>query len=99
MLKLMLSAGIASLLVCGAAYATPSPAPSQLGSSDFVQVRQQGDRSEGNFQRRGGDNWRGREALGFGPGDRYRGWHRYGSRPGDWRGRGCVAVGPMWYCP
>lgn len=29
----------------------------------------------------------------------YRGWHRYHSRPWGWRNRGCVAVGPIWFCP
>lgn len=37
------------------------------------------------------------------PGNRYRsaprGWHRYGARPRDWRTRGCVIVGPVWFCP
>ncbi len=28
-----------------------------------------------------------------------RNWRRYGARPGDWRTRGCVIVGPIWYCP
>jgi hypothetical protein len=27
------------------------------------------------------------------------GWHRYGRRPGDWRTRGCILVGPIWFCP
>jgi hypothetical protein len=27
------------------------------------------------------------------------GWHRYDRRPGDWRHRGCVLVGPVWFCP
>ena len=31
--------------------------------------------------------------------NRYRGWHRYHSRPLGWRNRGCVAVGPIWFCP
>jgi hypothetical protein len=26
-------------------------------------------------------------------------WHRYGKRPGDWQRRGCVIVGPIWWCP
>ncbi len=26
-------------------------------------------------------------------------WRRYGARPGDWRRRGCVTVGPVWFCP
>lgn len=28
-----------------------------------------------------------------------RGWHRFNRRPGDWRRRNCVAVGPVWFCP
>lgn len=28
-----------------------------------------------------------------------RGWHRYHARPRDWNRRGCVIVGPMWFCP
>ncbi|MBS0231872.1 MAG: hypothetical protein JSR99_00105 [Proteobacteria bacterium] len=26
-------------------------------------------------------------------------WHRYNKRPGDWRRRGCIIVGPIWWCP
>lgn len=37
------------------------------------------------------------------PGGRYERapnhWHRHGSRPRDWRTRGCVMVGPIWWCP
>lgn len=25
--------------------------------------------------------------------------HHYNKRPGDWRTRGCVSVGPIWWCP
>lgn len=28
-----------------------------------------------------------------------RGWRRYGARPVYWRTRGCVLVGPVWFCP
>jgi hypothetical protein len=31
--------------------------------------------------------------------NRYRGWHRYHHRPSNWRSRGCVIVGPIWFCP
>ncbi len=31
--------------------------------------------------------------------DRYRGWNRYSHRPSRWQNRGCVAVGPIWFCP
>ena len=27
------------------------------------------------------------------------GWRRYGVRPYDWRTRGCIVVGPIWFCP
>ncbi|HYD16294.1 MAG TPA: hypothetical protein VEA77_07835 [Hyphomicrobium sp.] len=27
------------------------------------------------------------------------GWHRHDHRPGDWHTRGCIVVGPIWYCP
>ena len=37
------------------------------------------------------------------PGHRYRyaprGWHRYDYRPFDWYLRGCIVVGPIWFCP
>lgn len=26
-------------------------------------------------------------------------WRRYHSRPYDWRRRGCIIVGPVWFCP
>lgn len=28
-----------------------------------------------------------------------RGWRRYSARPGDWQRRGCIIVGPVWFCP
>lgn len=40
---------------------------------------------------------------GFRPGGHYKraphGWHRFDNRPGDWHTRGCVVVGPVWWCP
>ncbi|MDQ8730886.1 hypothetical protein [Bradyrhizobium sp. LHD-71] len=40
---------------------------------------------------------------GFVPGRRYRsappGWHRHHARPRDWRTRGCIMAGPIWFCP
>jgi hypothetical protein len=27
------------------------------------------------------------------------GWRRFGHRPHDWRMRGCIAIGPAWFCP
>jgi Ni/Co efflux regulator RcnB len=40
---------------------------------------------------------------GYRAGQRYRnaprGWRRHAHRPSDWRTRGCVIVGPVWFCP
>jgi len=39
----------------------------------------------------------------FTPGGRYRsaphGWRSYRARPRNWRTRGCIVVGPVWFCP
>jgi hypothetical protein len=99
MLKLVLPAMVASLFICSAAYAGTPPASPQLRSSDLVQIKQGGKDHEHNWQGRGGDDWRDRQASRYGPDDRYRGWHHYAYRPDDWGDRGCVAVGPLWYCP
>lgn len=29
---------------------------------------------------------------------KYRNWNRYNARPYNWRSRGCVAFGPVWFC-
>jgi len=40
---------------------------------------------------------------GFRPGSRHshapKGWHRHSHRPSYWQTRGCVVVGPVWFCP
>ncbi len=37
------------------------------------------------------------------PGSRHKhapkNWRRYDKRPGDWSKRGCIVVGPIWWCP
>lgn len=39
----------------------------------------------------------------FRPGGRYsnapKGWHRHSKRPSYWQTRGCIVVGPVWFCP
>lgn len=40
---------------------------------------------------------------GYRAGHRYdhppRGWRRYDRRPSFWQTRGCIVVGPVWFCP
>lgn len=44
-----------------------------------------------------------RHKHGYRAGHRYKhapkGWHRHNSRPSYWQTRGCVVVGPVWFCP
>jgi Ni/Co efflux regulator RcnB len=64
-----------------------------------VQGREDGQRNRG----RADDPYRGRHTPDFRPGRRYDrappNWRRYQYRPRDWRTRGCVIVGPIWFCP
>lgn len=53
--------------------------------------RGRGSYNRGRFRGRGFNRGRYRRAP--------RGWRRYGSRPRGWRGRGCIVIGPLWYCP
>lgn len=50
----------------------------------------------------GGKHGRGHK-HGFRPGSHHshapKGWHRHSHRPSYWQTRGCVVVGPVWFCP
>ena len=97
MMKLILSAAIVSLAAMSAASAQP-PLASISGAtqSDVIQVQ----RRDRDRDARGGRD----DDRKFTPGRRYRdappGWRRHGHRrPGDWRTRGCIMAGPLWFCP
>jgi hypothetical protein len=81
--------------------ATPVMAARSHGPDSGIALSKQG---EWHGERQGNNNHQGRdrEAFNNGPsyghGDRYRGWNHYSSRPSDWSDRGCVSVGPLWYC-
>ena len=97
------------------AHAIPASSPATSLSevrTDLIQVRNHNrnrnwkNRGHRNWKRghranrhqwHGRRNWHGRRAWRVPP--RYRGWHRYGARPWNWRARGCVIVGPVWFCP
>ncbi len=96
-MKYILPAAVATLLACSAASAAPAVAPAGLKQIDTkgvteAQARRKGDaRPRRHYKRR------------YVPGRRYRtaprGYRRYTARPYDWRTRGCVIVGPLWFCP
>jgi hypothetical protein len=101
MIKPILSAAALSLLMSTAAWAMPhDPAGAQL-ASDVVKVGKDGhDRNDHGQNHR----WHGNQANRdydhrWDDGDdHYRSWHQYSYRPDDWDERGCVSIGPVWYC-
>ena len=68
-----------------------------LGASNLVEVQRYTWRDR-RF-RRGHDARR----YAYRPGYRYRSapshWQRYAYRPYGWQTRGCITVGPVWFCP
>jgi Ni/Co efflux regulator RcnB len=97
MLKALVPATVLSLVVATSAWAAPSP--STLGG-----LMERADNNLQQVQHRDRDAHRDRSHRhGYRTGHRYhsapRGWHRHGHRPHDWRTRGCIIVGPVWFCP
>lgn len=91
--------GLASLTPAAAAPASSAAgAGLASGKAGIVDVQYKG--------KRDGKDWDGdghKHRHGYRPGGRYKraphGWHRHSHRPRDWRTRGCIAVGPVWFCP
>lgn len=96
---------ILSLSLASAAWALPtSPAQNQFKSTNLVEV---GYKGKGDYKGHKGNysknyNWnkhRHNQYAGrYHYGNRYWG-HRYDYRPYGWQTLGCIAVGPIWYCP
>lgn len=65
-----------------------------------VQYNQKKNFNKGYGKNKGGF---GGNKYGFRPGSRHahapKGWHRHSRRPSYWQTRGCVVVGPVWFCP
>jgi Ni/Co efflux regulator RcnB len=88
----------------GAQAATAAPLSKAAGATqgavhaDVIQVRDRNrnginDRFERRRNNKGYNNWRNDRRY-----YRYRNYNRYNSRPYNWRSRGCVAIGPVWFC-
>lgn len=103
MIKSLCAASVLSLGIVSAAFALPAhvAAPSLATSSDVVQVKK--DWKHNNWKHNNwkhGGNWHKYNKNKYS----YRrypphGWHSYSSRPYGWANRGCIIVGPLWYCP
>lgn len=106
MIRPALTTAVAVAIALSAAlFAAPSSAavtslPKQaIAQSDTAPqlVHAQRKRLDRRYDRRRGVRQR------YTPGRRYGrpppNWRRYNGRPGNWRSRGCVTVGPLWFCP
>ena len=103
MLKIIVLATLTSLFGISAVSALPVPSPmSGVSQSSIPELLLVQDRRP---ERRDGDMRRGSDSRRtYIPGRRYdgapSGWSRYGNRrPGNWRTRRCIMVGPIWFCP
>ncbi len=96
MIRYLVPAAIVSLGVISSASAGPVPSAAQLRRVTETTPIQVQDRRHVEEHRRMRRNR-------YIAGRRYHsaphGWHRYHRRPGDWRMRGCIIVGPVWFCP
>lgn len=90
MFKFIASLAIASVVAVPVAFAQPKHGDHHHGSDHRRPAPHRMVPSHGRHQH-------------YRPGYKYRtaphGWHRYSRRPGDWRTRGCIIVGPVWFCP
>lgn len=98
MIRSLPLAAIASLLLGSVAWSAPLPntavTTQQATSSQVEQVARRSHRNYRHHRhyRRG---FRGHRHYRRAP----RGWHRYSHRPHRWRERGCIIIGPVWFCP
>lgn len=97
-LKSIMLASAAALLMATSANAAPLAAAKGLNKpADGIELVQMRKKYSGPRNRVGPRPFK------YRPGYRYRNappnWRRYDSRPGNWRTRGCVIVGPIWFCP
>lgn len=95
MIKSILAAAILSLGVVSVALAfTPSPATSpQLSvASDVLQVKYKGYKGH-KYNKY--NKYKNSHRYSHAP----KGWRSYNYRPYRWAHRGCVIIGPVWYCP
>ena len=94
MIKTILPAAAFSLLVSSGAWAFPPVSSDHQLSTRSSVVKVNDDRDDHGHH----NKWHGDHAFRDNDHDRYRNWHRYSYRPDRWDERGCISVGPVWYC-
>jgi hypothetical protein len=103
MMKSIFVASVVSLGLASAAYALPGhiASPGAAASIDTLQVKK--DWKKGDWKH---DDWKkgdwkrhNKHRYGYGNDHPPYGWRSYHYRPYGWATRGCIAIGPLWYCP
>lgn len=99
----MIKTILAAIFVFGLASAAhaapvskPSASPNISASSDLVEIGKKYYKRKGKYR---GPKYRGRNYYRGGYRRAPRGWRSYSYRPYGWQRRGCIIVGPVWYCP
>jgi ABC-type Zn2+ transport system substrate-binding protein/surface adhesin len=102
MIKYVLSGAAVSLFVASGALALPASSTVQLkNSTDVVQISNKGKGNKGHSNKNyhhHHHNYHSKNYHKYQYHNRY--WeHRYSYRPHNWQTLGCIAAGPIWYCP
>ena len=107
MLKSIMTAAILSVGLATAAIALPaSPGSQPSATSDVIQIKKGDWDNRGKWKK---NKWSRNNHRNYGHSRNYRkgyayrspppGWNRYAARPWGWQRRGCVSIGPAWFCP
>lgn len=102
MIKPILAAAVIAFGMASAAHAVPvkpSASPNASAASDLVQAGKKYKRAYKGKRKYRNRGYRGRNYYRGGYHRPPRGWRSYSYRPYGWRSRGCIIVGPVWYCP
>jgi hypothetical protein len=96
-IKSILPATILSSLVISAAWGLPIPRTPEVNQASATNLTQVGEKKyykkEKNYYKAEKKHYQK-----YHHGGKYWG-HRYSYRPPGWQVLGCVAAGPVWYCP
>ena len=104
MMKSILAATLLSFGVATTAYALTLHPSSPDASSPQAVLQVKNDKYKNNWNK---DSYNKKKAYkkygNYHAGWKYKsapyGWHNYSYRPYRWAERGCIIVGPVWYCP
>ena len=100
MFRPILLASILSFGLVSAAVALPGHVGSLGGTSDVIQVKKDWDKDDWKHNKwKKSGNWHKYNENKYSYRNPPYGWHSYNYRPYGWANRGCIIVGPLWYCP